>query len=506
MFQNRLALTLTFLVALFLGNVTRAELPWQFTDVEGKLHQPFDDESTRAIALVFVSTDCPIANSYQPLLHRMAKKYGENGISFFMIHPDPKTTADSARKHAQEFDIRVPVVIDTDQSISQRVGATVTPQAFVFVGDQSAPAYQGRIDDLYADYGKKRTVATTHELADALDAIVSGKPVEQSRTEAIGCFISFQEKQPATPPVESANYDPLKIVDEKVETLELTIKVQDRSRDIPVLIYLPKSTEPTAVIIHSHGLGGTKETSPFLGKHWAARGYVAVFTQHPGSDDSIWKDVPALKRMGEMRKAASAQNLILRTGDIPAVIDQLEKWNADESHPLHGRMDLKHVGMSGHSFGALTTQYVSGQSVLGKPRYADERICAAIPMSPSTPKLGDAKKAFGEVKIPWLCMTGTHDVAPIGDADMESRLGVFPALPDTGKYELVLDGAEHSVFTERALPGDSKQRNPNHHRAIMAISTAFWDSYLREDATAKAWLESDSVRSVLETEDKWQRK
>ena len=64
------------------------------------------------------------------------------------------------------------------------------------------------------------------------------------------------------------------------------------------------------------------------------------------------------------------------------------------------------------------------------------------------------------MEIPWLLMTGTKDVAPIGEADLESRLAVFPALPPGGKYELVLDDAEHSAFTDRALPGDTGRATP----------------------------------------------
>ncbi len=59
-------------------------------------------------------------------------------------------------------------------------------------------------------------------------------------------------------------------------------------------------------------------------------------------------------------------------------------------------------------------------------------------------------------------MTGTKDLAPIGNADMKSRLAVYPALHSAPKYELVLHNAEHSVFTERGLPGDREPRNPNH--------------------------------------------
>ncbi len=305
----------------------------------------------------------------------------------------------------------------------------------------------------------------------------------------------------------ATSYDPLDVSAKKVETLELTVKDKERDRDIPLLVYLPESTDPAAVIFYSHGLGGTKSTSPFLGKHWAARGYVAVFVQHLGSDDAVWKDVPRLQRMREMRKAASLGNLVLRAGDVTAVIDQLERWADENDHPLEGRMDLTRIGMCGHSFGALTTQYIGGQNVLGSARYADARVKAAIPMSPSAPLVGSAERTFNRIKMPWLCMTGTHDMGHIGGATPENRQAVYPALPAGGKYELVLNDAEHSAFTERALPGDKKPRNPNHHRAIKAISTAFWDTYLQEDVTAKSWLSTEeSVRSVLESKDRWQSK
>lgn len=103
-------------------------------------------------------------------------------------------------------------------------------------------------------------------------------------------------------------------------------------------------------------------------------------------------------------------------------------------------------------------------------------------------------------------MTGTKDLSRIGNIDMASRLAVFPALPEGDKYELVLNDAEHSAFSERALPADQTPRNPNHHRAILSLSTAFWDSYLKEDKEAKDWLQSSAVRSVLEDEDRWQTK
>jgi predicted dienelactone hydrolase len=171
-------------------------------------------------------------------------------------------------------------------------------------------------------------------------------------------------------------------------------------------------------------------------------------------------------------------------------------------------MDLAHVGMSGHSFGAVTTQAVSGQRMptTGAATFTDPRIQAALVMSPSVPKRGEAAAAFGGVALPWMLMTGTQDASPIGNESPQSRLGVFAALPSGHKYQLVLDGAEHSVFTDRALPGEAAPRNPRHHPAIEALSTAFWDAYLRGDASAKAWLDGAGPRSVLAPADRWEKK
>jgi predicted dienelactone hydrolase len=161
--------------------------------------------------------------------------------------------------------------------------------------------------------------------------------------------------------------------------------------------------------------------------------------------------------------------------------------------------------MSGHSFGAVTTEAVSGETLpVGGRKFTDPRIKAALVLSPNTPRAGSAAKAFGAVKIPWLLMTGTKDLAPVGNETMKRRLAVYPALHGAPTYELVLHNAEHSVFTDRALPGDREPRNPNHHRVILALSTAFWDAYLRGDAEALAWLNGSGPRSVMETDDGWQ--
>ncbi len=70
------------------------------------------------------------------------------------------------------------------------------------------------------------------------------------------------------------------------------------------------------------------------------------------------------------------------------------------------------------------------------------RIDAAFAMSPSSPAIGKPAVAFGRVKIPWLLMTGTHDVAAIGDAAVASRLAVYPWLHGDGP-RAVMEAEDH---------------------------------------------------------------
>ena len=103
-------------------------------------------------------------------------------------------------------------------------------------------------------------------------------------------------------------------------------------------------------------------------------------------------------------------------------------------------------------------------------------------------------------------MTGTKDESMINRTTPEDRQKVFQQLPKSGHfYELVLHDGEHMAFSERKLSG-GKHRNPNHHKAILALSSAFWDAYLKDDQAARQWLNGDKAKKVLEPKDKWRRK
>ena len=275
------------------------------------------------------------------------------------------------------------------------------------------------------------------------------------------------------------------------DTLLLEVHAADQERVIPIKVYLPKTKIPVPIILFSHGLGGSRYNNAYLGRYWAENGYLGVFIQHPGSDSEIWETSRPRERLAALKSAANLENSRARIQDVRSVIDQLETWNQTNEHPLSGRLDIEHIGMSGHSFGAVTTLRVAGLKPPFGQATPDERISAFLAMSPQ-PGGNNPRVALRSVKKPILCMTGTDDRSVINRRlTPEMRQQVYESLPAGEKYQLVLQDANHMSFSDSTSSRLRKQtRNPQHHAAIQAISLKFWDAYLNHQPEAKKWLQS----------------
>jgi fermentation-respiration switch protein FrsA (DUF1100 family) len=281
-----------------------------------------------------------------------------------------------------------------------------------------------------------------------------------------------------------------------VATLKLEWQDATRHRAIPVKLYFPKEgAGPFPIIIFSHGLGGSRDGYEYLGNHWAGCGYVSVHLQHPGSDDTVWKDVPVAERLQSMQKAGkNLVNAVNRPLDVKSAIDQLERLNADPASPLCKRLDLARIGISGHSFGGYTTLAASGMTYAaarGINQLADPRLKAAIQMSgPASRNRADLDKVYGSIPIPMMHMTGTLDFSPIfPDTTAADRRIPFDHMGNSETCLVTFTGGDHMVFSggTRALGGD-RSKDPLFQKLICAGTTAFWDAYLKDKAEAKTWL------------------
>jgi len=167
-------------------------------DIEGASYGSLEHPTQgRFSVLFFLTPDCPIANQYAPEIRRICDKYDSSGARCFLVYADPSATVDSVRKHARDYHAsRYPVVLDAGYRLVDAAGATVSSEAAVFSSNGKLE-YRGRIDDFHAALGVPRQQATTHDLRDALDALIAGRSVPNPRTETVGCL--FPPRKPGAP-------------------------------------------------------------------------------------------------------------------------------------------------------------------------------------------------------------------------------------------------------------------------------------------------------------------
>src|SRR6266849_3205107 len=160
----------------------------QALDLNGSPKDPLKGTPGKVIVLVFVRTDCPVSNRYAPLIQEMSVKYGHEA-TFWLVFPDKNESAGQIRNYEQEYAYKLPALRDPDHALVKKSQVKVTPEVGVFDAKREL-VYHGRINNLYRDFGKARREATTHELADAIEAASKGVAPPKAAVDGVGCFIS----------------------------------------------------------------------------------------------------------------------------------------------------------------------------------------------------------------------------------------------------------------------------------------------------------------------------
>lgn len=286
------------------------------------------------------------------------------------------------------------------------------------------------------------------------------------------------------------------------------------NREVPVKIYRPDTTAPEdgfPAIVFSHGLGGSREGYHYLGSYWAAHGYLVVHPQHVGSDDSMWKHVPIRERMAAFKRAANGANAIQRMVDVRIVVDRLvrdAKRGGKDALPVNAQR----IGMGGHSFGSRTTLMAVGEAAGRSDRrrgltLGDERIRAAVLLSPAPPSRGDPKKAFEQVTVPCLHLTGTLDDSPISNMKPAERRIPFDSVSAGHHYLVIFTNADHMVFSgRRTALGRREVPFERVTKSTQQITLAFWDAFLRDDAEARKWLDQGGLERYVGTAGRFEQK
>ena len=162
---------------------------FRIPDTRGAEHTFEEWRGHKAVVLFFVSTDCPVANSYVPEMNRIHDAYAGRGVLFFAVETDNSAGDQAVAKYAADYRYGYPMLLDRHQVLVRMADATITPQVAVFTPD-GRRLYLGRIDNRVEDFGSQRYQATEPDLREALDAVLAGRQPPHATTKSIGCAIT----------------------------------------------------------------------------------------------------------------------------------------------------------------------------------------------------------------------------------------------------------------------------------------------------------------------------
>lgn len=138
--------------------------------------------------VTFVSVQCPVSNAYNERMNAVYKEYGARGVKFVFVNANRTEPSSEVAEHARQH-FTFPVYKDENNVVADRFGATVTPESYV-IDNSGVVRYHGSIDDSQ-EIGRVQE----QRLRNALDEVLSGKPVARAETKAFGCTIKRVKKE-----------------------------------------------------------------------------------------------------------------------------------------------------------------------------------------------------------------------------------------------------------------------------------------------------------------------
>lgn len=149
-----------------------------------QVYLPFNTPFT---VLVFLSPECPLCQNYTLTLNKLREQFYPK-VTFIGIVPGNYFTNHTIGNYRQSYGVQFEIYRDPNKELTKRLNATVTPEVVV-LNKEGNILYQGRIDNWAFEVGRKRKLITSHDLQDALTALLKHEQVAIKKTRAIGCFI-----------------------------------------------------------------------------------------------------------------------------------------------------------------------------------------------------------------------------------------------------------------------------------------------------------------------------
>ena len=133
--------------------------------------------------VLFISTICPVSNSYNLRMKNLYRDYAPKGVKFEFLNANQNETQAEVEEHARRAGFPFPVTKDVDNAMADRLGAQYTPESFV-IDREGVVRYHGRIDDAQNPARVRQS-----SLRLAIDAVLAGREVAAPETKTFGCTI-----------------------------------------------------------------------------------------------------------------------------------------------------------------------------------------------------------------------------------------------------------------------------------------------------------------------------
>src|SRR5579872_2639608 len=179
---------------------------FELPGADGKTHKLSDYSASPVLVVIFICNHCPIAQMYEQRVEQLSADYKNRGVSVVAIEPnDPRAitideldssdisdSLEEMKIRAQYKHLSYPYLYDGEtQSVTEAYGPQATPHAFVFDSSRRL-RYEGRVDNSY-----RTELVKTHEVRDAIDALLANREVAVKHTGVFGCSTKWKEKHAA---------------------------------------------------------------------------------------------------------------------------------------------------------------------------------------------------------------------------------------------------------------------------------------------------------------------
>lgn len=165
---------------------------FKLEDTKGVEYSNYSFADRSALLIILTCNHCPYARAYWSRFKNLNEKYEYDNLGILAISSNdidkyPADAPDEMKKLVKELKIKFPYLYDPSQKVAKKLGATRTPEVFLFNSKRKL-VYKGAIDDNW----ENEHMVTRVYLEDAIEYALDGMEVDYPEIKPVGCSIKWK--------------------------------------------------------------------------------------------------------------------------------------------------------------------------------------------------------------------------------------------------------------------------------------------------------------------------